>query len=103
MVGSEMRVYQLHLGEKLPEPTHRGEETPETLYQFAAEVFIYPSGSSRGMLQNPVTAVAIKIRRGRYSIWESRSRIDLFFAGDYWSLVEGTRFEALKKFAVKLK
>ena len=46
MVKAESRVYQLHLGEPVP----------EIIYQFNQGTFIYPWGSHRGVLRNSVMA-----------------------------------------------
>jgi hypothetical protein len=88
MSRSESHAIQLELGETVP----------EKLYQFGEGVFIY-SRRGNGMIQGHGTARLIKLNRGRFSIWESKGNITLWFAGNFNTLPDKTRFQALKKFA----
>lgn len=94
MPGAESRVYQLHLGEKVP----------EIVYQFDSGDVIYPLNSHRGVLQNPVTASETNMKRWGLKVYKSLSRIDLYFDNYYWSLSEGNFFAAYqsKKHEIKI-
>ena len=87
MLRVEGRVYQLHLGERVP----------EIVYQFDSDVIIYPLNSHRGVLQNPVTASGTNMKRGGLGVYKSLSRVDLYFDNNYWSLSEGTLFAAYRE------
>ncbi|MBI5123139.1 hypothetical protein HZA75_04755 [Candidatus Roizmanbacteria bacterium] len=94
MSGTEKRAYQLHLGEKVP----------EIVYRFNKATVIYPWGSHRGVLRNPVTARKTEMKRYGLMVYESLSRIDLYFSNRYWSLPEGTFFGAFsnKRHEIKI-
>ncbi len=87
MSRAEGRVYQLHLGEKIP----------EIVCQFNSGVVIYPLNSHRGVLQNPVTANETNRKKWGLTVYESLNRIDMYFYNHYWSLPEGTLFIAYRK------
>ena len=87
------RPYQLHLGE----------ETPRTIFRFDEGTVIYPLHSRRGVLRNPVFARETKGKAKGLTVFESLSRVDLYFDGQYWSLPEGSLFAAYKKKAKKVK
>lgn len=89
----EAEAYQLHLGEKLP----------ETVYRFDQGTVIYPLNSSRGTLRNSVTARERNMKRSGLKVYESLSRIDLFFDNRYRSMPEGTLFGAYQKKRHKVK
>ena len=76
-----------------PYQLHLQEPTPETVFQFNSGTVIYPIGKGRGVLQHPITAM-ITTRRGRYAVYKSLTRIDLYFNHYFWSLPENTLFEA---------
>ncbi len=88
MSGAEKnKAYQLHFGEPIP----------EIVYQFNRGTVIYPWGSHRGVLRNPVTARETKMKRYGLMVYESLSRVDLYFSNHYWSLPEGSLFAAYQK------
>ena len=87
MTRAESRAYQLHLGEPVP----------EIVYRFNKDTVIYPWGSHRGVLRNLVTARETKMERYGLRVYESLSRVDLYFDNRYWSLPEGSLFGAYQK------
>jgi hypothetical protein len=93
MPRKEGSPYQLRLGEKLP----------EIIYRFDVGTVIYPLHSHRGVLQAPIFAQKTKSKHNGLTVYESMTRVDLYFDGRFWSLPEGTLFGAYSKQAHKVK